>query len=97
MRGILNCGGRSRVARNIGPCESTDPPLGMMRRDEYDSLRPIADLIRYLQTHVSRFLAEPLNWKPTNPPETVKPKKSRQSTTFEPKFSLGSTICPDVG
>jgi hypothetical protein len=40
-----------------------------MSKDEYDSLRPIADLIRFLQSHVSRFLAEPLNWKPETPPE----------------------------
>jgi hypothetical protein len=38
--------------------------LGHMGRDEYDTLRPVADLIDCLQVHVRPFLGAPLRWKP---------------------------------
>jgi hypothetical protein len=38
--------------------------LGHLGRDEYDTLRPVADLIDALQTHVRPFLEAPLRWEP---------------------------------
>lgn len=43
--------------------------LGIFKMDEYDTLRPVADLIRLLQIHVSQFLSNPLGWIPAAPPE----------------------------
>lgn len=43
--------------------------LGIFKVDEYDTLRPVADLIRLLQIHVSQFLSNPLGWTPSAPPE----------------------------
>jgi hypothetical protein len=38
--------------------------LGDLGRDEYDTLRPVADLIACLQTHARSFLETPLRWEP---------------------------------
>ena len=38
--------------------------VGIFRQDEYDTLRPIADLILRLQERISSFLSEPLEWNP---------------------------------
>ncbi len=40
--------------------------LGDLGQDEYDNLRPVADLIACLQAHVRPFLEEPLRWEPAN-------------------------------
>ncbi|MEW6236185.1 MAG: hypothetical protein AB1656_12435 [Candidatus Omnitrophota bacterium] len=41
--------------------------LGIFKIDEYDTLRPVADLIRLLQIHVSQFLSNPFTWDPMEP------------------------------
>lgn len=42
--------------------------LGMFPdQDEYDTLRPVADLIASLQTELYRFLADPVAWQPRTP------------------------------
>lgn len=41
--------------------------VGVLRKDEYDTLRPIADLISRLQERISAFLSEPLEWDPPLP------------------------------
>ena len=46
--------------------------LGILGEDEYNSLRPVADLIARLSEHISKFLSEPLKWKPENPSEDIK-------------------------
>jgi hypothetical protein len=38
--------------------------LGDLGQDEYDNLRPVADLIACLQEHVRPFLESPLRWEP---------------------------------
>jgi hypothetical protein len=38
--------------------------LGELGKDQYDTLRPVADLIASLGAHVRRFLEVPLRWKP---------------------------------
>jgi hypothetical protein len=38
--------------------------VGIFKQDEYDNLRPIADLILRLQERISSFLSEPLDWNP---------------------------------
>jgi hypothetical protein len=44
--------------------------LGMFPdQDEYDTLRPVADLIAGLQTELYRFLADPVAWQPRTPSE----------------------------
>lgn len=44
--------------------------LGMFPdQDEYDTLRPVADLISSLQTELYKFLSEPVAWQPRTPAE----------------------------
>ena len=43
--------------------------VGIFKQDEYDTLRPIADLILRLQERISSFLSEPLEWSPAIPKE----------------------------
>lgn len=75
-RGVLGYGSRSGVApEHWNRVKALTRRIGVMSKDEYDSLRPIADLIRFLQSHVSRFLAQPLNWKPETPPEDREAEK----------------------
>ena len=38
--------------------------IGVLGKNEYDTLRPVADLIARLSEHLSMFLSEPLRWKP---------------------------------
>lgn len=38
--------------------------VGIFKLDEYDTLRPIVDLILRLQEMISTFLSEPLEWSP---------------------------------
>jgi hypothetical protein len=37
--------------------------------DHYDTLQPVADLVRLLEEKLYRFVAEPRTWKPSPPPE----------------------------
>lgn len=44
--------------------------LGMFPdQDEYDTLKPVADLISSLQTELYKFIAEPVAWQPKTPGE----------------------------
>jgi len=44
--------------------------LGMFpEQDEYDTLKPVADLIDSMQTELYKFLAEPVAWQPRTPAE----------------------------
>jgi hypothetical protein len=44
--------------------------LGMFPdQDEYDTLKPVADLISSLQTELYKFLSEPVAWQPRTPGE----------------------------
>lgn len=45
--------------------------VGIFKQDEYDTLRPIADLILRLQERISAFLSEPLEWDPPLPKEAA--------------------------
>jgi len=38
--------------------------LGELGLDEYDTLRPVADMIARLSEHISTFLSMPLRWEP---------------------------------
>lgn len=42
--------------------------ISQLGADEYDSLRPVAEFIAYLQGHIARFLAKPMAWDPNEPP-----------------------------
>lgn len=49
--------------------------LGLLNQDEYDQLRPVADLILQLQTSVYAFLCQPMGWlPPTGTDERVNEK-----------------------
>ncbi len=68
--GILSMGSRSGVApEHWTRVKALTRRLGLFRVDEYDNLRPVADLIRLLQSHLSRFLSNPYRWNPSMPPE----------------------------
>lgn len=69
-RGVLNLGSRSGVvSEHWTRIKALSRRLGIFRQDEYDSLKPVADLIRILQNHLSQFLAQPLGWDPAMPPD----------------------------
>lgn len=69
-RGILGLGTRSGVApEHWTRVKALTRRVGVMKQDEYDSLRPIADLISSMQSQISSFLGTPLEWKPKSPPE----------------------------
>jgi hypothetical protein len=51
--------------------------LGVFKIDEYESLRPVADLIRLLQAQISNFLSAPLKWSPSTPPESREQEKTQ--------------------
>ena len=68
--GVLSMGSRSGVApEHWTRVKALSRRLGVFRRDEYDTLKPVADLIRLIQNHMSRFLAAPLGWHPHAPAE----------------------------
>ena len=46
--------------------------LGELNIDEYDTLRPVADLITRLQVHLYLFIENPIDWDPINAPEEMK-------------------------
>ncbi len=69
-RGVLSMGSRSGVApEHWTRIKALARRLGIFKQDEYDTLKPVADLIRILQSHLSQFLAQPLGWDPANPPD----------------------------
>lgn len=69
-RGLLSMGSRSGVApEHWTRIKALARRLGIFKTDEYDALKPVADLIRILQNHLSQFLAQPLRWYPFPPAE----------------------------
>lgn len=77
-KGLLGMGSRSGVApENWTRIKALTRRLGVLQMDEYDSLKPVADLIRLLQAHISAFLSEPLKWNPPNPPESKEAEMSQ--------------------
>lgn len=69
-KGILGMGSTAGVRpEHWARIKALSRRLGIIKVDEYDTLRPVADLIRYLQIHVSQFLSNPLGWIPSTPPE----------------------------
>lgn len=68
--GILSMGSRSGVApEHWTRVKALSRRLGIFRQDEYSTLKPVADLIRLIQNHLSTFLADPLGWHPHTPAE----------------------------
>ena len=68
--GILARGSHSGVApEHWSRVKALSRRLGVFRQDEYDTLKPVADFIRLIQNHLSRFLAAPLGWHPHAPAE----------------------------
>jgi hypothetical protein len=45
--------------------------LGYLGEDSYDTLRPIADLIRLLQEEILTYIASPDGWEPVKPSEDM--------------------------
>ena len=67
-KGIFGMGSRSNtVPEHWTRVKALTRQVGVFKRDEYDTLRPIADLILRLQERVSSFLSEPLSWFPALP------------------------------
>lgn len=70
-KGVLGFGTRSGVApEHWSRVKALTRHVGLLSRDEYDTLRPVADLIRFLQSHISQFLAQPYSWLPETPPDS---------------------------
>ncbi len=67
-KGIFGMGSRSSVVpEHWTRIKALTKRVGIFKQDEYDSLRPIADLILRLQERISAFLSEPLEWRPALP------------------------------
>lgn len=74
--GVLGMQSRSGVpAEHWTRVKALTRHVGLLHRDEYDTLRPIADLIRVLQDSISRYLAEPFKWIPEQPPKEAADKR----------------------
>lgn len=70
--GILGRDSRSTVPReHWGRIKALSRRLGYFRLDEYDTLRPVSDLIRCLQIYISQFLLNPMAWEPEPPPSDL--------------------------
>lgn len=54
--------------------------------DEYDSLRPVADLIRLLSERLVRFLSQPRDWKPA-PPKSDEQRQQAVDRVMREVFS----------
>ena len=68
-KGILGMGSLSGVRQeHWSRVKALTRRLGIFKSDEYDDLKPVADLINLLQKHVSQFLSNPLGWIPAIPP-----------------------------
>jgi len=62
-RGVLGMGTRSGVSsEHWTRVKALTRRLGLLNEDEYDTLRPVADLIRVLQTCIAQYLATPMAW-----------------------------------
>lgn len=69
-KGILGFGSVSGVRpAHWAKVNALSRRLAIFKLDEYDTLQPVADLIKLLQIHVSHFLSVPLSWSPTTPPD----------------------------
>ena len=69
-RGRLGMGGRGNTPREHWTrVKALTRRVGVLNEEEYDTLMPVADLIRVLQDSISRYLSEPLQWLPTPPPD----------------------------
>jgi hypothetical protein len=67
-KGVLGLGTRSGVApEHWTRVKALTRRLGVFKTDEYDNLRPVADLIRLLQRELGRYLVSPLEWEPYEP------------------------------
>lgn len=72
-KGILGFGSVSGIRpEHWSRVKALSKRLGIYKTDEYDDLRPVADLIGLLQKHVSQFLSNPLEWTPSTPQEDMK-------------------------
>lgn len=72
-KGILGMGSVSGVRpEHWSRVKALSKRMGINKTDEYDDLRPVADLIERLEKHVSQFLYNPLGWTPSVPQEDMK-------------------------
>jgi len=67
-KGMLGMGSVSAVNKvHWATIKALTRRLGMFKKDEYGDLKPVANLIDFLQNHVSQFLSNPLGWIPSVP------------------------------
>lgn len=60
-RGVLGMGSRSGTrSEHWARVKALTRHVGLLNRDEYDALQPVADLIRVLQNAISQYLSSPL-------------------------------------
>lgn len=87
-RALLGMGSRSGVSsEHWTRVKALTRRLGIFQIDEYDSLRPVADLIRLLQTQISLFLTAPLTWEPITPPEDSEERQTAIDTIKKEVFT----------
>ena len=65
--GVLGMGSVAGIAEHWTRIKALTRRIAYFGGDEYDSLKPVADLIQMLQRHISSYLAAPLDWKPYEP------------------------------
>ncbi len=74
--GVLGMGSRSGIAaEHWARIKALTRHIGLLHRDEYNTLRPVADLIRVLQNAISQYLATPDHWAPSAPPDSADDKR----------------------
>ncbi len=60
-KGMLGMGSVSAISKvHWATIKALTRRLGMFKKDEYGDLKPVANLIDFLQNHVSQFLSNPL-------------------------------------
>jgi hypothetical protein len=67
--GLLGLGRSNTHPKHWTQIKALTRRIGVFGRDEYDDLRPIADLILRLQDQISAFLSGYVEWSPMTPPE----------------------------
>lgn len=46
--------------------------LGERNENEYNGLKPVADLLHQIQDHIQKFISNPLQWDPSQAPDEMK-------------------------
>jgi hypothetical protein len=84
--GVLGMGGSTGIAaEHWTRIKALTRRIAYFGSDEYDNLKPVADLIQLLQKHISAYLATPLDWHPYEPRQEQEEKRQLALDTIRQK------------